>query len=455
MTAHLGTVGTPTVIGPVTGGRHGWPFAASLDDLSEVGYVEEEFFLEGEATSYSALSEFGHDGHWSAEPVASAPFRTRILVQRPTQGSHFNGTVVVGWNNVTAGYELLAEIPIVLEEGFAYVCASVQEVGVNGTGPDPHGLRVWDPDRYGTLEHPGDRYSYGIFSSVAAAVAPDRATALDPLGGLGVERVVALGASQSAARLATYINAVQPITNSFDGFLVLIHFGSGASIDDDLVFDANSNRPAPIFRTQTQLRDDLDVPIMVVNSETEAPAYFQARQADSAAFRFWEVAGAAHVSAPQLGRRTARCARDGVPVRPNPNPPPQISYVPAASAALGHLQRWMTGGPPPPEQPRIQMSGDPAQIARDEHANALGGIRMPAIEVPTAHNTGISPVEGLGGLGGGHEPFDRATLVALYGDHDRYVAKFSEAATAAVVAGVLRASEADALVREARESAPF
>lgn len=445
----------PTVAGPVLGGSHGWPFGASIDDLGALGYVEEEFFLEGEATSFRPTAEFGYDGHWSAEPAGSAPFRTRILVQRPVDRTRFNGTVIVGWNNVTAGYELLADLPIIMEEGFAYVCASVQQVGVNGIATLPEGLKTWDPERYGSLDHPGDRYSYGIFSQVALAVGPNRSADADPLGGLTVERVVGLGASQSAARLATYINAVQPLDGLFDAFLVLIHFGSGAAIDDDAIFDPNSPRPAPIFRTRTRLRDDSEVPIMVVNSETETPAYFAARQPDSDRFCFWEVGGASHVSAPQLGRRAAKAARDGVSTRVNPEPPSQISYIPAASAALGHLQRWMIGGPPPPAQPPIQMSGDPAEIDRDEHDNALGGVRMPGMDVPIAHNTGVSPAEGLAGLGGGHRPFTKEELVHLYGDHDRYVARFSQAAASAMNEGVLRASEADQLVEEARSSESF
>ncbi len=446
----------PTVTGPITGGRRGWPFAASLDDLSSIGYVEEEFFLAGEAPSYRPLVEPGFDGHWSVEEADAAHFVTRVLLQRPREASRFNGTVVVGWNNVTAGYELLAELPAMLEEGFAYACASIQQVGVDGVGESPQGLKAWDPDRYDPLEHPGDRYSYGIFTAAARAVGPGRAAQpTDPMGGLAVERVVALGASQSAARLATYINAVQPVSGAVDGFLVLIYFGSGTAISDDAVFDPAGPRVNPIFRTRTQLRGDLGVPIMVVNSETETPAYAGARQEDTDGFRFWEVAGASHVSAPQLVRRVAKAERDGVTTRQNPLPPSHIAYVPAASAALGHLQRWMEGGAPPPSQPLIEMAGEPAEIRRDEHANALGGVRMPGVEVPIAHNTGVSPVEGLGGLGGVHEPFGREKLLALYGDHATYVARFSEAAAAAVSAGVLRASEADQLVNEARDSAPF
>ncbi len=446
----------PTVTGPITGGIRGRPFAASLDDLTPLGYVEEEFFVEGEAPGYEATADLGPDGRWEAEEADRAHFVTRVLVQRPSDPSRFNGTVVVGWNNVTAGYELLAELPSILDEGFAYACASVQQVGVDGVGASPQGLRAWDPERYGPLVHPGDRYSYGILSALARAVGPQRPSSpLDPMGGLAVERLVALGASQSAARLATYINAVQPVTSTFDGFLVLIHFGSGAALSDNAVFDPAGPRTNPIFRTRTKLRDDLGVPIMVVNSETETPAYLAARQDDSDAFRFWEVAGAAHVSAPQLVRRVAKTARDGVPSREIPLPPSHISYTPAASAALGHLQRWMTGGPPPPAQPRIEMAGDPATIRRDEHGNAVGGVRMPGVEVPVAHNTGVSPVEGLGGLTGFHEPFEREKLVALYGDHPSYVARFSQAAAAAVSAGVLRPSEADELIEDARNAAPF
>ena len=69
-----------------------------IRDSSELGYVEEEYFLEGEASAYRPTAEFGPDGHWSAEPAGSAPFRTRMLVQRPADPARFNGTVIVGWN---------------------------------------------------------------------------------------------------------------------------------------------------------------------------------------------------------------------------------------------------------------------------------------------------------------------------------------------------------------------
>ena len=72
-------------------------------------------------------------------------------------------------------------------------------------------LKVADPERYGALVHPGDDFSYDIFRQVGDAVR-DRADAL--LGGLVPERVLAIGESQSAFRLSTYVNAVAPTSSA-------------------------------------------------------------------------------------------------------------------------------------------------------------------------------------------------------------------------------------------------
>jgi len=446
--------GSAIASGPVIGGAHGWPFAATIDDLGAIGYVEEEFFLTGEAPRYRPTGPLGEDGHWPAEVAGHAPFRTRVLVQRPADAAHFNGTVVVCWNNVTAGFELLADTSSAFDEGFAFACVSAQSVGIDGVGRHPLGLKAWDPERYGELSHPGDRYSFGIFTEAARALGPARTLdAADPLAGLTVERLLALGASQSAGRLATYVNAVEPVEGAFDAFVLLVHFGSGTALEDDDVFDATAPAPPPIFRTRTRLRDDLSLPIMVVNSETETMAYFGSRQPDTDTFRFWEVAGASHGPRPQVERRAMKLARDGLTQPPRTSgPPSEIAYSPVAGAALAHLQRWMTGGPPPPIQTPITLAGDPPTIARDEHGNALGGVRLPQIEVPIAHNTGVSPVPGLGGLGGHSEPFDAAMLAALYPSRQDYRDRFAAAAAAAVEAGVISRRDADALVAEAADA---
>src|SRR5262245_11462912 len=179
--------------GPITGGKHGWAFGRPLFELAARGYVEEEFFIAGDAVTYRPVAgaEWARDGNWQAEPKGSMPFTTRFLVYRPADPQRFNGTVVVCWNNVTAGYELFhGESPEILEGGYAYVAASVQRAGVHGFPANPQGLAVWDPQRYGELSIPTDEGSYDVFAQIGRAVGPRRdRSGVDPLGGLEVKRV--------------------------------------------------------------------------------------------------------------------------------------------------------------------------------------------------------------------------------------------------------------------------
>ena len=72
------------------------------------------------------------------------------------------------------------------------------------------GLVASGPERYGTLGHPGDRFAFDMFT-------PDRPGPAGPArpgvrsDALRPERIIAMGESQSAFFLTTYINAVQPI----------------------------------------------------------------------------------------------------------------------------------------------------------------------------------------------------------------------------------------------------
>ena len=115
----------PTITGPVTGGKHGWPFGSPSIPPSQYRYTEEEYFIEGTATCYRPVpgTTFGKDGRWQAEATGEAPYKTRFVVYRPGDPARFNGTVYVGWNNVTSGYDILAtvEAPQVHRDGAAIV----------------------------------------------------------------------------------------------------------------------------------------------------------------------------------------------------------------------------------------------------------------------------------------------------------------------------------------------
>jgi hypothetical protein len=446
--------------GPVTGGRHGWAFNRPLIDLAEKGYVEAEFFLTGEATTYALApgAEFSRDGKWRAQPKGKVPFKTRFLVYRPGDPAKFNGTVVVCWNNVTAGYELFfGESPEVLEEGYAYVCATVQRIGVHGFEANPQGLAAWDPERYGDLSIPTDDTSYDIFSQVARAVGPGRDRSVDPMGGLDVKKVIGLGASQSAGRLATYINAVHPLApeqggHAFDGYMLQIYFGSGTPLEasDRPISAAAANIRLP--RGDVLIRDDLDVPAMIVNTELEAISCQSTRQPDTERFRTWEAAGLTHVSFQAQLTRNEKFLRDFGMAPPEPSQQINRIYLqPLYDAALHHLNRWANGGAPPPSQPLIDFDGD-GEVIRDKYGLAMGGIRLPQVVAPVAVNSSAPVADDFAArLRGTNRPFDSATLAALYDDEADYLAKFSQAAAAAVSAGVMLPRDVEPAVAEAAQ----
>lgn len=440
--------------GPITGGRHGWAFGRPLIDLSQRGYLEQEFFLTGEAMTYRAASgaEWGRDGQWQVEPNGKLPFKTRFLVYRPSDPKRFNGTVVVCWNNVTAGYELFhGESPEILEGGYVYVGASVQRVGVHGFAANPLGLVAWDPQRYGELSIPTDAVSYDVFAQIGRAVRPDRdRSGIDPLGGLDVKKVIAIGASQSAGRLATYVNAIHSRDRVFDGFMLQIYFGAGAPlVGDRTVAPSEQPTPSRLLRGANLIRE-LDVPAMIVNSELEAIACYRVRQPDTDRFVTWESAGTTHVPVQTQKVRNQKYEREFGVVPTLPKDMNRVALTPYYDAALHHLKRWVDGGGAPPSQPLLEFSGERPEVVRDEHGIAKGGIRLPQVDAPVASNSSIPMTQDFSGsLRGSNHPFGAAKLEALYGNEAQYLACFEEAAQRAVRAGVLLARD----VAPAREEA--
>src|SRR5262245_32687407 len=227
----------PKLEGPVTSGL-GVPFAATTTfDLAQVGYTQNEYFISGTATAYTNSGTLASDGKWTVGPATTAAYKTRLLVYRPTSRKKFNGTVVVEWLNVSGGLDAapdwLQSHTELIRDGFAWVGVSAQRTGVEGgpsliPGLPPSGLKDVDPVRYASLVHPGDSFSYDIFSQVGRALRhpPHKR----PLGKLKVKRLIAAGESQSAFRLTTYVNAIHPLGKIYDAFLIHSRGGGSAAL---------------------------------------------------------------------------------------------------------------------------------------------------------------------------------------------------------------------------------
>jgi hypothetical protein len=384
---------------------------------------------------------------------------TRVVVNRPRAARDFNGTVVVEWLNVSGGVDaspdwmnLHVEL---IRHGYAWVGVSAQAVGLDALKVSPRG----DPARYATLLHPGDSYSYDMFSQAGTAV---RENARQVLRGLRPDRVLAIGESQSAGRLVTYIDAVHPRARVFDGFLVHSRSAGGSPL---------SQAPLPVMTVPTPslIRDDLDVPVLVFQTETDTGGV-TARQPDTRRYRLWEVAGTAHydlyglqLGAADTGGRRSVAAWFESMLRPTAQPNPNftcnapINSGPqtfALRAAIAALDRWVADREPPAVAPRLETtSTQPVQYALGADGNVLGGIRTPAVDAPVATLSGRGQAGAMFCfLFGTTTPFSAEQLVARYQDQRGFVAAWNRATRDAVEAGFIRPEDARHLRAVAAQS---
>jgi hypothetical protein len=420
----------PSVDGPIEGARPPW--GTPHTDLAARGYVVEEYQLEGTAWSYELApgTKPSVDGRWSAEESQEASYRTRILVVRPDRPERFNGTVVVNWQNVSAGFESGAPSGGEIYEGYAWVGVTAQEVGLYGFPMGMERLTVGggrplldhDPERYGSLHHPGDQGAYDMFTQAGTAVGPGRSGETDPMGGLDVRRVVAAGGSQSAMRLATYHNAIHRRSGVFDGFLLAVWEGRAPRPEEGPVATG----------VRTALRDDQTTPLLVVNSEFEAPHLAAVRATDTDWIRIWEVAGTPH----GVARGTDPRADGEWAIN-------RLSYAPVYEAALRALHVWLVDDVIAPAQPRITFDdGSPPAIRRDDFGNALGGIRLPELEAATMEYRGMSFGTGRPPLFGAARPFADDALRVLYPTRAAFVDRWRVAVDALVRSRAVRPEDA-------------
>lgn len=441
-----------TLVWPLDG--PGSPLNASVDDLAALGYVEQEFRVSGQATRYRLA-----DPRLDAQTIdAGHRYATRLLVRRPSDPAKFNGTAVVEWLNVSAGQDLDfvygAIRELIWRRGYAWIGVSAQRVGVER-------LVTWNPERYAglslaaPLDDPADGYPldpalpftgaaggdvlcWDVFSQVARLL---RHEACALLGMRAANRLIAAGESQSAFRLSRYFNAIQPLHGLFDGFLLY-------------------DRGGPHL-----LRSDVHAKLIAMGSEFFAE-YAGAAPQDQTNQRWWDLAGASHVSQAEMANYVdPQVLRDGTQHlggRPctltdlmaqggDAASRPLWSRVPNGDlmkAALHALDRWIAVGAPPPSAPRLQLD-EQGRLVRDAQGQVQGGVRLPAYEVPSAVNVGLTDEPPR--LAGYHLDFSLQEMRRRYGSHTRYVDLVIAAVDANRKQGFLLDEDAVWVVAQARQ----
>jgi hypothetical protein len=487
----------PHVTGPLPVTATSYPFGAAdhtlvPEDLSKVGYVEEEYLVSGKANVYT----------WPAPGPAvvrtpDAPYTTRILVRRPANASRFSGNVVVEMLNPSNQFDLnigwaMAHRQMV-RNGDAWV-------GITDKPIDVLALKKFDPVRYASLSFANplalddprncqnpvtsvdppsarsrsteDGLAWDIYSQVGALVrSHDRANPLAYEGGhrgwwrghrATVQHVYGFGYSQTGGDLYDYINAIHPLDVArnghpiFDGYIVAVAGGNFVGI-----VPINQCEAPPTVGDPRLQFSNVGVPIIHVMSQSDYLFGIDARRPDSDApadrFRHYEMAGAAHATPDELNfaATSADIIKAGVPVPPmscNEGPRSRFPSRIFFDAMVRNLDLWVRYGIAPPHAEPIAVQGTPPAGVLDQFGNVVGGLRSPYLDVPTSTWYGNSTGASFCVIAGHEVPFDAARLQQLYPSHGAYVRAVAKDTARLVAQRYITGYDGLDLIREAAQA---
>jgi Alpha/beta hydrolase domain len=334
-----------------------------------------------------------------------------------------------------------------------------------------------------------------------AHAAADSAGTPNPLKE-AINRVLASGKSQDGRFLKTFVlNGFNVVGNRrvFDGMhvfvsaaglLPIMQTGSGpeSSADGAPTF-ANPDFPGvndgPLtigeIIAKVEARGEVPPKMLLVNSTTD---YYSLRAslgrtgasgtADHplpANVRMYDIAGGSHVRVPEAPTCTL--------------PPGRLDWTPVSRALLLRLDAWVSRNAEPPASelmPLEPASGEPPALRaptslsaaviqvpkRDGDGNALGGVRLPDIAVPTGTNGGQNqPQTFTCMLPGSFSAFaatkaerertgdTRPSIEERYRSRDDYVNRVRVAAQDLMERGFLLPEDAAVIVQEAASSKLF
>ena len=445
-------------------------------DLAARGYVEEEFFVSGNANIY----DWAAPGAKSAVTVrtANVPYTTRILVRRPLAARKASGRVILELLNPTGGYDFAPLWGLswehFLRRGDIWVGLTIKPVAAET-------LKRFDPVRYAPLSfayHQGadcqsaspeseDGLAWDITAQVGALLRSS--TKENPLAGFDVRRLIAAGYSQTGGYLVTYLNAVQDE----------LRLGNERSVFDAYLDAAGAMVAVPINQCSPPLpatdpRRDVqrrDAPVVTAMTQTDfaRARALELRRPDGDepqdSFRLYEIAGAAHSGPFPAGQPSDMDLKIAGLSSPNSaeacletqsNFP--LGY--AFNALWMQLEDLLVRGQA--MQQAAPISVDPhGKILLDAKGNAVGGVRLPQLAVPLAVYGGRSTPrdasprsEFLCSLTGSMRAFQPAELKTLYGNRTGYIKRFNEAVDAAVAQRWLEPVDATAIKAQALHGTP-
>ncbi|MEY2965247.1 MAG: hypothetical protein RLZZ228_1060, partial [Actinomycetota bacterium] len=254
----------------------------------------------------------------------------------------------------------------------------------------------------------------------------------------------------------------------YDGFLVAYR-GTGATnlryvrpVDGVVPSTSASvsqrtlrGRGAPVISLQSE-SDPLRMPDSSELAGVQASLWRADSDTATDRFRLWEVAGSSHNDRWGAEQALGVLSRDfGLPFVPACpwTAPAGVNNFPMRFAwhqALDSLAVWHETGGAPASGDRLQRDAA-GVIVRDGDANALGGIRLPRIEVPIASYAPTTAGPLFCPLTGTQTPFAADDLASRYPTTDDYVAQIQARVDASVAEGFLLPDDGVVLVESARQ----
>jgi hypothetical protein len=438
-------------------------------------YVEEEYFVSGLADIYT-YNETPVPGEAIIQPVNATfpqtedvPYTTRIIVKRPANVEDFSGTLVIEWWNSTAGFDTapvwdpMAEFAA--REGWIYVGVtnSTTSIGFLKAGCLLFGLvEVADcQTRYAALDMSANGLAYDIVSQIANLL-KNPADPQNPLpAGYTVERLYHAGQSQQGGSMVTYATNFHFAAN--DGYFVQaagtarpLNFGPDCA---EVGAPAYPDCTPRLTGTDSLVATDLPVPVVRTLTETDVGRALTdgLRQTDTPTFRYYEIAGASHVT-----------THKGIEVIPgllledfclnemNTLADGQVLGSFPQRAMWKNLDDFVRSGTPMPAGLVLDSSG--GVISRNFFGNALGGVRTTDMEAFIASygpNNTFDPslppelhdiAQLACYLSGSTFRQSPATIAVLYGNHQGYVQAVTQAADALVAQRFLLPADRDLLI---------
>jgi len=456
------------------------PGFRQVGDL-EQDYIEKEFFVIGAATLYNYANN-PPLGPTDIVPIQEdVPYKTRIIVRRPALPEDFNGTVVVEWWNSTAGFDTApvwdTSAEYFARQGIIYVGVTNSTTAIDFLVGECRLFGILPPScrrRYASLSFPENGLAFEMMSQIANVL--KGTSSENPIPATyEVERLYHAGQSQQGGSLVTYASAFH-LDGVNDGYFVqqaatgrAINFGPACGADGSPPFPDCT--PRLVF-PDSLVRTDLPVPVVHAISETDIEILFGTvgRQADTPTFRYYEIAGGSHLTV----HKDVEVVPGGLigpfpifladlcaaPINSTADGPVYVSYV--FNALWENMDQQVRKGTEPPAG--LLMDVQSGVVQRDEHGNGLGGIRLPALTVPTATYTpgnvgdpGLPPFLRFIGnlacqLASSVEVFDFETQQALNPNHGQYVSSVVQAANALRFDGFLLSEDREKIVEAAAES---